>query len=54
MKGLYHALVHDVPFDPNALFFMESSRKKDAIAMGSYTRKRKRRQSPSKQQEQVF
>jgi transposase len=49
MKGIYHALVHDVPFDPNALFFMESSQKKDAVAMSRYISKRKRRKTPPKQ-----
>jgi transposase len=51
MKGLYHALVHDVPFDPHALFFMESSQKKDAVAMNRYMSKRKRRKSPPKKRQ---
>lgn len=50
IKGIYHALVHDVPFDPKALFFMESSQKKDAVAMSRYISKRKRRPSPPERQ----
>ena len=29
MKGLWYALVHDTPFDPEKLFFKEGSRRKD-------------------------
>ena len=29
IKGLWHALVHDTPFDPKNLFFKEGSRRKD-------------------------
>lgn len=48
VKGIYHALVHDVPFDPKALFFTESSQKKDAVAINRYISKRKRRKTPPK------
>jgi transposase len=42
MKGLWYALVHDIPFDPKKLFFKEGSRRKDA-APG-----RPRRKKPKK------
>ena len=42
MKGLWFALMRDVPFDPRKLFFKEGSRRKDATSGCGALRKRKK------------
>lgn len=49
VKGLYHSLIHDVPFDPRKLFFKESSKKKDrSPGLTGVKRKRPRTKKSSK------
>ena len=49
VKGVYHSLVHDVPFDPRKLFFKESSKKKDRVpGLTGVKRKRPRAKKSSK------
>jgi len=43
LKGLWYAIVHDIPFDGEKLFFKEGSRRKDAIPRKAGRRPRRKK-----------